>query len=119
MVKITPAHDPNDFEVGLRHGLPIVKVLTDDATHERRRREIRGHGPLRVPRKAIVAGPGGRRISGKSVEPHKHNVGTCYRCGSAVEPMVSKQWFVKMVPLAGPAIEAVRRRAYPLRARAF
>ena len=106
VVKITPAHDPNDFEVGVRHGLPVVKVLTDDAHMTQDCGKYAGMDRYEA-RKAIVADleAGGYLAS---IEPHKHNVGTCYRCGTTVEPMVSKQWFVKMVPLAGPAIEAVR-----------
>ncbi|MFR0860520.1 MAG: valine--tRNA ligase, partial [Christensenellales bacterium] len=101
-----PAHDPNDFEVGVRHGLPVVKVLTDDAHMTQDCGKYAGMDRYEA-RKAIVADleAGGYLAS---IEPHKHNVGTCYRCGTTVEPMVSKQWFVKMVPLAGPAIEAVR-----------
>lgn len=106
VVKITPAHDPNDFEVGRRHNLPIVKVLTDDARMTEDCGKYAGMDRYEA-RKAIVADleAGGYLAS---IEPHAHNVGTCYRCGTTVEPMVSKQWFVKMVPLAGPAIEAVR-----------
>ncbi len=106
VVKITPAHDPNDFEVGVRHGLSIVKVLTDDARMTEDCGKYAGLDRYAA-RKAIVADleAGGYLAS---VEPHSHNVGTCYRCGTTVEPMVSKQWFVKMLPLAGPAIEAVR-----------
>ena len=106
VVKITPAHDPTDFEVGVRHGLPVVKVLTDDAHMTQDCGKYAGMDRYEA-RKAIVADleAGGYLAS---IEPHKHNVGTCYRCGTTVEPMVSKQWFVKMVPLAGPAIEAVR-----------
>ncbi len=106
VVKITPAHDPNDFEVGRRHNLPIVKVLTDDAHMTEDCGKYAGMDRYEA-RKAIVADleAGGYLAS---IEPHAHNVGTCYRCGTTVEPMVSKQWFVKMVPLAGPAIEAVR-----------
>ena len=106
VVKITPAHDPNDFEVGRRHNLPIIKVLTDDAHMTDDCGKYAGMDRYEA-RKAIVADleAGGYLAS---IEPHPHNVGTCYRCGTTVEPMVSKQWFVKMVPLAGPAIEAVR-----------
>jgi valyl-tRNA synthetase len=92
--------------VGVRHGLPVVKVLTDDAHMTQDCGKYAGMDRYEA-RKAIVADleAGGYLAS---IEPHKHNVGTCYRCGTTVEPMVSKQWFVKMVPLAGPAIEAVR-----------
>ena len=106
VVKITPAHDPNDFEVGVRHSLPIVKVLTDDAHMNEACGKYAGMDRYEA-RKAIVADLEAQGYLA-FVEPHKHNVGTCYRCGTTVEPMVSKQWFVKMAPLAGPAIEAVR-----------
>ncbi len=106
VVKITPAHDPNDFEVGARHNLPIVKVLTDDAHMTDDCGKYAGMDRYEA-RKAIVEDlkTGGYLAE---IEQHKHNVGTCYRCGTTVEPMVSKQWFVKMIPLAGPAIDAVR-----------
>ena len=106
VVKITPAHDPNDFEVGQRHGLPIVKVLTDDAHIAEGWGKYSGMDRYEA-RKAIVDD---LEMGGylKKIEPHAHNVGTCYRCGTTIEPMVSKQWFVRMEPLAGPAIDAVR-----------
>lgn len=106
VVKITPAHDPNDFEVGVRHQLPIIKVMTDDARMTDDCGKYAGMDRYEA-RKAIVADLKEQDYLGE-IEAHKHNVGTCYRCGTTVEPMVSKQWFVKMVPLAGPAIEAVR-----------
>ena len=106
VVKITPAHDPNDFEVGVRHQLPIIKVMTDDARMTDDCGKYAGMDRYQA-RKAIVADLKEQGYLGE-IEAHKHNVGTCYRCGTTVEPMVSKQWFVKMVPLAGPAIEAVR-----------
>ncbi|MEG2596528.1 MAG: class I tRNA ligase family protein, partial [Ruthenibacterium sp.] len=106
VVKITPAHDPNDFEVGQRHNLPIIKVLTDDAHMTDDCGKYAGMDRYEA-RKAIVADLTAGGYLAK-VEPHAHNVGTCYRCGTTVEPMVSKQWFVKMVPLAKPAIDAVR-----------
>ena len=107
VVKITPAHDPNDFEVGLRHDLPVVNVMNDDATINEHGGRYEGMTREEC-RKAIVADlEAGVYL--KSVEPYKHNVGGCYRCGSAIEPRVSKQWFVRMEPLAKPAIEAVRR----------
>ena len=106
VVKITPAHDPNDFEVGVRHQLPIIKVMTDDARMTDDCGKYAGMDRYEA-RKAIAADLKEQGYLGE-IEAHKHNVGTCYRCGTTVEPMVSKQWFVKMVPLAGPAIEAVR-----------
>ncbi len=108
VVKITPAHDPNDFEVGLRHDLPIVNVLTDDAKIVEDYPKYAGMDRYDA-RKAIVKDleEGGFLVK---VEPHSHNVGTCYRCGTTVEPRVSKQWFVAMKELAKPAIEAVRNK---------
>lgn len=106
VVKITPAHDPNDFEVGLRHNLPVINVMNDDATINENGGKYRGMGRYKC-RKQIVADLEAEGFLVK-VEDHKHNVGSCYRCSTTVEPRVSKQWFVKMEPLAGPAIEAVR-----------
>ncbi len=106
VVKITPAHDPNDFEVGLRHKLPVINVMTDDA-------KITEDYPAYADmdryeaRKAIVADLEKEGALVK-IEDYSHNVGTCYRCGTTVEPKVSTQWFVKMKPLAGPAISAVK-----------
>ncbi len=106
VVKITPAHDPNDFEVGLRHGLPVVNVMTDDAKMTDDCGKYSGMDRYEA-RRAIVADleAGGYLVK---VEPMKHNVGSCYRCNSVVEPRISKQWFVKMEPLAKPAIESVK-----------
>lgn len=104
-VKITPAHDPNDFEVGKRHNLEIIKVLNDDATINEYGGKYEGMDRYEA-RRAMVADLEAEGLLVK-VEPHTHNVGTCYRCGSTVEPIVSKQWFVKMPPLAEPALKAV------------
>ena len=131
VVKITPAHDPNDFEVGRRHDLPIIRVFTYDglmtgAADKAAADELRASGKAAAgepevldcgkyagmttaeARRAILEDleAGGYL---KETEPHRHDVGTCYRCHSTIEPMVSKQWFVKMEPLAGPAIEAVEK----------
>ncbi|MBQ9861802.1 MAG: valine--tRNA ligase [Clostridia bacterium] len=131
VVKITPAHDPNDFEVGKRHDLPMIRVFTYDghltgAADKAAVDELRASGRAAVDepevldcgkyagmtaleaRKAILADleAGGYL---KETEPRKHDVGTCYRCHQTIEPMVSKQWFVKMEPLALPAIEAVEK----------
>lgn len=106
VVKITPAHDPNDFEVGLRHNLPVIRVMNDDGTMNENAGEFAGLDRYEA-RKQIVARLKEMGILQK-VEPHKHNVGSCYRCHTTVEPIVSKQWFVKMEPLAKPAIEAVK-----------
>ena len=131
VVKITPAHDPNDFQVGLRHDLPIVRVFTYDGhmtgAEDKAAADAvfaAGKNTVNEPhvldcgkyagmttteaRKAIVEDlkAGGYL---KEVEPLKHEVGTCYRCHSVIEPMVSKQWFVRMEPLAKPAIESVEK----------
>ncbi len=131
VVKITPAHDPNDFEVGKRHNLPMVRVLTYDGrmtgpADKAEADALRASGRASADepevldcgkyagmtameaRKAILAdlAEGGYL---KETEPLTHEVGTCYRCHTVIEPMISKQWFVKMDPLAGPAIEAVEK----------
>ena len=131
VVKITPAHDPNDFEVGKRHNLPMIRVFTYDG-------HLTGAADAAAAAEYIASG----RASGdepevldcgkyagmtaaeartailadleaggflKTIEPLKHDVGTCYRCHSTIEPMVSKQWFVRMEPLAAPAVEAVEK----------
>lgn len=105
VVKITPAHDPNDFEVGKRHDLPVLNVLTEDAKIVDDYPEYAGMDRYEA-RKKIVEDleKGGYLVE---VEDHEHNVGTCYRCGTTVEPRVSLQWFVKMDELAKPAIKAV------------
>ncbi|MCI8611603.1 MAG: valine--tRNA ligase [Clostridiales bacterium] len=105
-VKITPAHDPNDFEVGRRHNLDMPVMMTPDAKITEDYPAYAGMDRYEA-RQAIVKDleAGGYLLR---VEDHSHNVGTCYRCGTTVEPRVSLQWFVKMEPLATPAIEAVR-----------
>ncbi|WRS27112.1 valine--tRNA ligase [Oscillospiraceae bacterium MB08-C2-2] len=105
-VKITPAHDPNDFEVGLRHDLPIINVMNPNATMNEKAGKYAGMDRFAA-RKAMVKELEEQGLL-VSVKEHIHNVGTCYRCRSTVEPRVSLQWFVKMDPLAKPAIEAVR-----------
>lgn len=104
-VKMTPAHDPNDFEVGLRHNLESIRVLDDNG------KVVEGYGRYSgmdryEARKAFVADleEGGYLVK---VEEHTHNVGTCYRCGTDVEPIISAQWFVKMEPLAREALRVV------------
>ncbi len=106
VVKITPAHDPNDFEVGLRHNLPVINVMTDDAKIIDDYPAYAGMDRYEA-RKAIVKDLEAEGALVK-IEDYNHNVGTCYRCSTTVEPRVSKQWFVKMKPLAAPAIEAVK-----------
>jgi valyl-tRNA synthetase len=105
-VKITPAHDPNDFEVGQRHGLEVITVLTEDAKITEDYPKYAGMDRYEA-REAIVKDlqDGGYLTE---IEDYSHNVGTCYRCGTTIEPRVSLQWFVKMEELAKPAIEAVR-----------
>ncbi len=106
VVKITPAHDPNDFEVGLRHNLDVITVTTEDGHMNENAGKYEGM-TIAECRKAIVADLEKEGFLIK-VEPLTHNVGTCYRCHTSVEPRVSKQWFVKMQPLVEPALEAVR-----------
>jgi valyl-tRNA synthetase len=105
-VKITPAHDPNDFEVGVRHNLPVIRVLDDAGVVNEQGGAYQGLDRYEA-RKRIVADLESCGALVK-IEEHAHNVGTCYRCGTTVEPIVSEQWFVSMKPLAEPAIEAVR-----------
>ena len=130
VVKITPAHDPNDFEVGQRHSLPIVRVMTYDGRMtgpaEKAENDTlfdSGKATVGEPRvldcgkyagmtaaearRAIVADMDALGLL-KKIEPLRHEVGTCYRCHTVIEPMVSKQWFVKMAPLAKPAVECVK-----------
>jgi valyl-tRNA synthetase len=104
-VKITPAHDPNDFEVGLRHNLEQIKIFNDDATVNELGGKYAGMDRYAA-RKQIVQDLQQLGLLVKT-EQHTHNVGQCYRCSSTVEPIISKQWFVKMKPLAKPALDAV------------
>ncbi len=106
VVKITPAHDPNDFEVGLRHNLPVINVMTDDAKINELGGKYQGMDRYEA-RKAIVRDLESEGFLVK-IEPLNHNVGACYRCNSVVEPRISKQWFVRMEPLAKPAVESVK-----------
>ena len=105
-VKITPAHDPNDFLVGQRHELEQIKVMNDDATMNGFAGKYEGMDRYEC-RKALVADLEAQGYLIKTV-PHSHNVGACYRCGTTVEPLTSNQWFVKMAPLAEPALKVVR-----------
>jgi len=107
VVKITPAHDPNDFEVGKRHDLAVINVMTDDAKITADYPKYAGMDRYEA-RKAIVADLEKEGFLVRT-EEHIHNVGTCQRCHTTVEPKISTQWFVKMQPLAGPAIEAVKK----------
>ena len=106
VVKITPAHDPNDFEVGLRHNLPVINVMDESGVINEQGGQYAGMDRYEA-RKLIVKHLDEQGFLVK-VEPMKHNVGECYRCHTVIEPRVSLQWFVKMEPLAKPAIEAVR-----------
>ena len=105
-VKITPAHDPNDFEVGLRHNLEVIDTFTDDAHIKPEWGKYAGMDRMEA-RKAIVEDLEKEGAIVK-IEDYSHNVGVCYRCHSTIEPKVSKQWFVKMEPLAKPAIDCVK-----------
>ena len=104
-VKMTPAHDPNDFEVGLRHNLESIRVLDDEGRVNANGGRYEGMDRYEA-RKAVVADLEALGLLEK-VEPHAHNVGTCYRCGTDVEPIISAQWFVKMAPLAQEALRVV------------
>jgi len=106
VVKITPAHDPNDFEVGLRHNLEVINVMNEDATINENGGKYAGLDRYEA-RKQVVKDLEEQGFLVK-VKEHVHNVGSCYRCSTTIEPRVSYQWFVKMKPLAEPAIEAVR-----------
>ena len=105
-VKMTPAHDPNDFEVGLRHNLEVIRVLTDDGTVNENGGKYQGMDRYEC-RKAIVADLEAEGYLVKT-EPYSHNVGTCYRCHNDVEPLISAQWFVRMKPLAEEAIRVIK-----------
>lgn len=107
-VKITPAHDPNDFEVGLRHNLDVIRVMDDSGIMNENAGKYRGLTRDEC-RQQIVEDLKEQGFLVKN-EPYKHNVGECYRCKNVVEPMVSKQWFVSMKPLAKPAIKAVKSK---------
>ena len=104
-VKVTPCHDPNDFEMGQRHNLEQILVFNEDATVNANGGKYEGMYRYEC-RKAVVKDleEGGLLVK---IEDHEHEVGTCYRCGTTVEPMTSAQWFVKMAPLAKPAMDVV------------
>ncbi len=107
-VKITPAHDPNDFDLGIRHNLPVVRVINDDGTMNSYAGKYEGLDALDCRGKVVEELKSLGLL--EKIEPLHHAVGHCYRCKHTVEPIVSKQWFVKMEPLAGPAIEVVRKK---------
>lgn len=106
VVKVTPAHDPNDFQMGERHKLEFINIMNPDAVLNENAGIFKGMDRFAA-RKAVVAALEEQGLLFK-VEEHNHAVGHCYRCDTVVEPYLSKQWFVKMEPLAKPAIEAVR-----------
>jgi valyl-tRNA synthetase len=106
-LKVTPAHDPVDFELGRKHGLDQINVMNDDATINSVGADYEGMDRLEA-REAILEDLKARGLFIKS-EPHRHAVGHCYRCHTMVEPRLSPQWFVKMEPLARPAISAVKK----------
>ena len=116
-VKITPAHDPNDFEVGKRHNLEVLKLFNDEGFIADSGTRYDGMERYEA-RKAIVDDLEKQGLLVKVV-PHVHNVGTCYRCGTTVEPLASDQWFVKMGPLAEPALEAVKDGSIKFRPERF
>jgi len=106
MVKVTPAHDPNDFEIGERHKLEIIKVINDDATMGENAKDYAGLDRYEA-RKRIVQDLEALGLLIK-IDKHVHNVGSCYRCDTVIEPLVSLQWFVRMEELAAPAVKAVK-----------
>ena len=107
-VKMTPAHDPNDFDIGRRHNLPEIDVMTDDAKMNEAAGPYAGLDRFDA-RERIVDRSCARWACSTRITDHTHAVGTCDRCGTVVEPRLSLQWFVKMAPLAKPAIAAVER----------
>ncbi|MBW2487006.1 MAG: valine--tRNA ligase [Deltaproteobacteria bacterium] len=105
-LKVTPAHDPNDFEIGMRHNLPALKVIGDDGKMTAEAGRFKGLDRFEA-REAVVQALKEQKLLEK-IEPYKHSVGHCYRCHTMVEPNLSRQWFVKVKPLARKAIDAVK-----------
>lgn len=106
VVKITPAHDPNDFKVGQRHDLEVINILNEDGTLNEKAGKYQGMSTLEAREKIVDEL---KEIDALvKIQPHTHNVGSCYRCHHTIEPYISNQWFVKMEELAKPAIEAVK-----------
>ena len=105
-VKITPAHDPNDYEMAKRHNLEFINIMNEDGTLNDNAGKYKGYDAL-VARRAIVEELTKNALL-KSIQDHTHNVGVCYRCTNIVEPLISKQWFVSMKDMAEPALDAVR-----------
>ncbi len=115
-VKVTPAHDPNDFAIGLKHNLEFINVMNPDGSMNKNAGEYEGMDRFEC-REALLEDLKEKKLLLK-VEPHPYSVGHCYRCHTIVEPYLSKQWFVKMKPLAKPALEAVKKgkiKFYPKR----
>ena len=108
-VKVTPAHDPADFQMGKKHGLEFINVMTDDARMTNVPKPYEGLDRLECRSKLIVDLEQQGFLG--AIDEHAHNVGHCYRCHTAIEPRLSPQWFVKMKPLAAPAIKAVKTGA--------
>jgi valyl-tRNA synthetase len=105
-VKITPAHDPNDFELGRRHNLPLIRIMEEDGTMSEEAGKYKGLDRFDARSKLVLELDNGGFLN--KIEDYAHSVGHCYRCKTIIEPAVSKQWFVKMKPLAEPAIKAVQ-----------
>jgi valyl-tRNA synthetase len=106
LVKVTPAHDPNDFEIGQRHDLEVIKVIDDAAKMTAKAGKYEGMDRYQCREELVIDLEANEQLV--DTEDHDHSVGHCYRCDTVIEPLVSKQWFVKMEPLAEPAIEAVK-----------
>ena len=107
VVKMTPGHDPNDYKVGERHNLKIINILNDDATLNENAGKYQGMTTLEAREKIVEE----LKETGYlvKIEPYTHNVGSCYRCHTTIEPYISNQWFVHMKELVAPAIEAVEK----------
>ncbi|WP_308748291.1 valine--tRNA ligase [Candidatus Hakubella thermalkaliphila] len=105
-LKITPAHDPHDFEVAVRHGLPLVNIFTESAVTNENAGPYQGLERSEARRRVVADLERLGLVEGQ--EKYSHSVGQCYRCDTMVEPRISRQWFLRMKPLAGPAVEAVR-----------
>jgi valyl-tRNA synthetase len=105
-LKVTPAHDPNDFDIGMRHDLPAVKVIGDDGKMTSEAGSFAGLDRFEA-RKAVIEALEKEKLL-EEIKPYKHSVGHCYRCHTMVEPNLSRQWFVKVKPLAQQAIKAVK-----------
>jgi len=117
MVKVTPAHDPNDFEIGQRHNLEEITVIENDATMSKTAGIYAGLDRYEA-RKAILKDLEELGLIEK-IDKHMHNVGSCYRCDTVIEPLISLQWFVKMEEMAKPAIDIVKSREVDLRPQRF